>query len=625
MRILKYAGLVAVLLAAGFWMLKRRQAKPGAEAPPYHTAPVVRKDLRVAVSASGVLKPLTTVDVKANVAGEITRLPVDIGDTVRAGQLLATVDPTESNSNFHQAQADVEAALARVEEAQTNLTLQRTTNPLQVKVAEQALRAAMAREQQTRRNLDLQRQTTAAQIRQAEEGLTAAKAQLASAEKTAAAQPTLTQAAIDQAEANYRSAVEALNELKNATHPTARARQKAAYEQARTNLADAQLGLRRQQELHKKGFVPEKNVTDAQVAVENAQAALTSAETAWKSVQAEQTAQLKAAEARVAETKAAVTAAKANALRDELTKQEVVAARAAVKQAEAALATARANKKLVDVREAELEAARAATRQARENLKLAAADRLRETLRAHQIAEAQAQTVRSRAQLDNAAKAVRDTKIYAPSDGVIVEKYVEEGSIITSGRSAISQGTNIVTIADITRMFVLADVDEVDIGGVKVGQPVDLSVESFSDESFSGRVAKVYPKGVEDQNVTVFQVEISLDKTDPRLRPGMTAEAQIIIAEKRSVLVVPNSALQERQGKQFVQVLVNGEPKPRPVRVGLANFEESEILSGLKEGERIITLMVRPQTGPGGGQGGKGREGQSQRNVRRMMFRLRRR
>ena len=621
MRAVKYVVLAAVLVSGGVYFVKHRKATNGEEEPVYQTEKVERTDLRMTVSGSGVLQPLTTVEVKANVAGEITKLLVDTGDVVKAGQLLATIDPTESDSSYRQAAADVQAANARVGEAKANLKLQDLSTPLQISVSDESVKSAVAREQQAATTLDIQRQTNVAQVEQAEQSLAAAKARLAAAERTAATQPALTKAAVEQAEATLHTNQESLNELKNATQPRARAQSQASLRQAQVSLANAKLDLKRQQELQGKGFVPARNVTDAQAAVDGAQASVDSAKAALDSLDAEHKAQLKAAEARVVQAQAALGSAKANAVKDELTKQDAEAARAAVKQAEAAVAAARANTQEDQVREAELAAARAATRQSRQNLKLANTEKMQSAVRGHQVAAAQAQTVRSQAQLENAAKAVRDTTVYAPRDGVVVEKFVEEGSIITSGRSAISAGTNIVTIADITQMFVLADVDEVDIGSMRIGQKVDLAVESFSDEYFSGKVSKVYPKGVDQQNVTVFKVEIALDFTAPRLRPGMTAEATIVIDEKRGVIAVPNSAIVEQDGKKSVQMMVDGQPQYRDVQTGLANYEQTEILSGLKEGEEIVTLAVVPRdiNAEGKGDGKGGGKGDSQRNMRRMM------
>jgi len=614
-RLLIAAGLVILALVI-FW--KRRQAAKVEDVPALRTAKVERKDLRRTVSGSGVLEPLTTVEVKANVAGEITQLLVDTGDEVRTGQLIAVIDPTDTESAFREASADMQSSRAKVDEARVNQTFRSTTVPLQIGVAQQELAAALAREDQAKKNLDIQRKTSQADIHQAEEALASAKARLVSTQRSAEAQPSLTTSSIQQAEANLQSAQEDLRELKEATHPRARTQAEASYSQTKSSLVKARLDLKRQKELYAKGFVPQSSVDNAQVSVDTAQSSADSAKAMLDAITASHNAQARSSESRVSQLKSALQSAKTNAVQNDLADQEVISARASVRQAEASLASATANAEQVRIREAEVVSARASVEQTRKNIQLAQANRFETQVRGHQVREAQAQTVRSQAQLDRAAKNLADTSIYAPRDGVIIEKFVEQGTVITSGKSSVTSGTTLVTMADITRMFVLADVDEVDIGGVKPGQKVDLTVESFPEENFSGSVTKVYPKGVDEQNVTVFQVKIWLDNVDTRLRPGMTAESVIVMEEKPEVVVVPNSAIQVQRGQQTVMVVKNGQPERRRVETGLATLDETEILSGLREGEEIVTERPEGQRPGGKGPGGTSGRGPNQ-DVTRMM------
>ncbi|MFQ6098668.1 MAG: efflux RND transporter periplasmic adaptor subunit, partial [Armatimonadota bacterium] len=265
-------------------------------------------------------------------------------------------------------------------------------------------------------------------------------------------------------------------------------------------------------------------------------------------------------------------------------------------------------------REAELRAAQASLEEARTQLAVAKANLLQADAAAHQLVQARAQARRASAQLDNARKNLSYTVIRAPRDGLVIDRYVEEGTVITSGRSAITQGTNIVTLADVSRMYVLAEVDEADIGQVKVGQPVEIEVETFPDETFAGKVTQVYPKGEEIENVTIFKVRIEVDKPRGVLRPGMTAEASIIIDRRDNVLAVPNEAVFERMGKKYVEVLQRGKPREVEIQTGLASFEWTEIRSGLQEGQEVVLA--------GAGLPTMGREAggtDARRQMRRMM------
>jgi len=205
--------------------------------------------------------------------------------------------------------------------------------------------------------------------------------------------------------------------------------------------------------------------------------------------------------------------------------------------------------------------------------------------------------------LENAAKQLAYTTILAPCDGVVIQKYVEEGTIITSGRSAITQGTNIVTLGDVSAMYVLAEVDESEIAKVRPGQPVRVKVESLPEKSIPGVVEKVFPQGVEEQNVVSFQVKVRITKLEPALRPGMTAEVEIVLKEAKNVLYVPNEAIQENDQGPLVKVQEAQGIVERPVKIGVEGLENTEIVRGLQEGEEVVIESVRgPSEGrmPGG-------------------------
>jgi RND family efflux transporter MFP subunit len=184
---------------------------------------------------------------------------------------------------------------------------------------------------------------------------------------------------------------------------------------------------------------------------------------------------------------------------------------------------------------------------------------------------------------------------------------VEEGTIITSGMSAIAQGTNIVQIGDLSRMFVDVTVDETDIGKVEVGQPVDITIDAFPDEIFEGKVTKIEPQAVMEQNVVMVHVRVEIENPDARLKPGMSATCEFIIDKKEDVLCVPNQAVKEKGGRNFVTVVKNGRQEDREVQIGLVGNDLTEIVKGLKEGEEVITSIIqtkkRAQTFPMGGPG----------------------
>src|SRR5690606_26018873 len=143
---------------------------------PMNIAAVERRDIVITVTATGTLEPLTTVDVKSNVAGEITELAVDRGDVVKQGDLIARIDPTETRTAYEKAQADLTSAEARIRQSQADYLRQRGSTDGSARAAEVGINSARAKVDQARANLDHQLKSTVSDIRRAEEALVSAKA-----------------------------------------------------------------------------------------------------------------------------------------------------------------------------------------------------------------------------------------------------------------------------------------------------------------------------------------------------------------------------------------------------------------------------------------------------------------
>jgi len=135
-------------------------------------------------------------------------------------------------------------------------------------------------------------------------------------------------------------------------------------------------------------------------------------------------------------------------------------------------------------------------------------------------------------------------------------------------------------------------VDETDIGKVFIGQPARIKVESYKDRRFSGKVTKISPMGVEKDNVTTFEVRVSIDNSKGELKSQMTANAEIILEEHKNVLMVPEGSLiYDKDRKASVEVPdPNGKDGKKKVAVvvGISNGSKTELVSGLKEGQQVI-------------------------------------
>ena len=188
-----------------------------------------------------------------------------------------------------------------------------------------------------------------------------------------------------------------------------------------------------------------------------------------------------------------------------------------------------------------------------------------------------------------AEQRLSDTKIVSPIDGVITSRPVQIGQIISSGISNVGGGTSVMTISDLSRLFVLASVDESDIGNVQVGQDVSITVDAFPKRAFKGKINRIAQKGASVSNVVTFEVRIEIiDKEIALLKPEMTADVEILVAQKDNVIAVPSSAVMRKGDKQVVKVETGEGPVEREVTTGINNGEKIEITSGLAEGEVVL-------------------------------------
>lgn len=592
--------LVAILGGAVFWYLRSRE--PSNDEEEIATVPVQRGDLRVTVTATGVLEPLTTVEVKSRSGGEIERMYVDAGDYVRRGDLIAQLDPTDLQTQVDQASAQVQAADARVGQSRYSADAQEQQTASGIVEARATVASARARLAQAEAQLEQTRTTTEDGIEQARARLSSARSQLAQARAQEEAQPELTAADIRQAEASLDRAKQDLAALEAGNRPQEIAQARARVSEAEAVVENTRSELARTEELFAKGFVSEQEQDGARRSVRTSEAQLASAREALSLVQAgARSEDIERARAAVRQAEATLASARAQQVQVPVRERARESAEAAVAEAEAALRTAQAQRRQVDVREGEVVAARRAVDQAEAGIRRAESGRLTTAAQRAAVAAASAELQRARASLDDVRYSFENTTIVSPRDGVILEKHVEEGTVVPAGTAAIAQGTAIVTIADITEMYVMADVDEVEISRLAERQPVDIGVETLPGVRIGGEVEKVFPQGRQVDNVVYFQVRIRVLDQHPELRPGMTVDVSVLTSERLDVLLVPDPAIDRSGETPVVEVLAPGatEPERREVQTGVTNWEETEIVSGLEEGEIVVLpSMVR---GPSAG------------------------
>ena len=208
------------------------------------------------------------------------------------------------------------------------------------------------------------------------------------------------------------------------------------------------------------------------------------------------------------------------------------------------------------------------------------------------LKQARAQVLQSQASLKQLEEQLSYTTIVAPMDGVILSRDVEIGDAVSSILVLGSTATLVMTEGDTTQVYVQGKVDEADIAHVYMNQPARIKVESFRDRVFNGKVTKIAPLGVEKDNVTTFEVRVSIDNPGGELKANMTANAEILLDEHKNVLTCPENAVSyDNQKNAFVEIPDRNQKegfRKVPVKVGLSNGSVTEIASGLKEGDQVV-------------------------------------
>lgn len=184
--------------------------------------------------------------------------------------------------------------------------------------------------------------------------------------------------------------------------------------------------------------------------------------------------------------------------------------------------------------------------------------------------------------LENARAALAETELKAPFDGIVTEVNAQAGTLLG--------GYNpVVGLADLTRLEILADIDEIDVAHVREGQGVDLRFDAFPGETVTGTLTRLYPTANNDRGATVYRAIILLDPTELKLRPGMGATANIATLEKKNVLTVPARAIKNAGAQKIVVVRdSDGTARNVVVETGVSDGNQTEIVSGVNEGTIVV-------------------------------------
>lgn len=209
------------------------------------------------------------------------------------------------------------------------------------------------------------------------------------------------------------------------------------------------------------------------------------------------------------------------------------------------------------------------------------------------------------------------THVYATASGVVIERNINEGEMVQSSLSSYGEGTVVMKIADLKKMIVKSNINEVDIAKFKLSQSAEIKLDALPYEEFHGKIVKIAPKAITENNAKVFPVEISINAEGYKAKPGMTANVSILGESRQNVLVIPIRAVFSNDSNQDIVYLAPAKKAapakktkgkaaipevsgtPTPVKLGANDLQNVEVIEGLKEGDRILLNEPGGQKGFG--------------------------
>lgn len=184
-------------------------------------------------------------------------------------------------------------------------------------------------------------------------------------------------------------------------------------------------------------------------------------------------------------------------------------------------------------------------------------------------------------ELENARAALAQTRLTAPFTATVTEIGVREGELVGGY-------TPLASIADLSALEIVAEIDEIDVAHVKVGQKVEVRFDAFPGERFAGILTRLFPAASAQRGSTVYTAIVEFDRRGFEVRPGMGASLHILTVEKQAVLLVPNRALTSVGMRKAVRIVAPGEPRDVIVEIGVSDGNETEIISGVNEGDQVL-------------------------------------
>jgi HlyD family secretion protein len=540
-------------------------------AAPISTVPARTDSIVAAVHSSGQIAPWNEARLAFKTSGQITSLPVRVGDRVKKGDVIGSLDQTSFKIQLEQAQANLASAQAKLEAVQAG------PRPEDVAAAQAAVDSAQVK-------LDgMLKGGRPEVIAQAQGELAAAQAHLHQVQQGAQpADRAAAQSAVDQAQSTLQKDQAALADLTRPTDPLVVQNAELAVEQAKSILwrdqatRDAVCG-------NKANPQAMCNANDAtlgadQSAIQQAEAKLAQIQEGPKpeDVAAAKSA-VNSAQVQLNSAKAKLAELQAGGLPD-----DVAQAAGSVQQAAETVALAQRPYSHTDVAQQQ-----DLVKQTQAQLALRQNPYTKSDLDAAKAAVDLAQS-----QVDLARYNLALTTLTAPFDGVVAAVNANVGE-----ESSPSATTPVVTLVDPSDLHLDVSVDETDVARIALGMPVTVTFDAIPTKTFSGKVTAISPNAEVVSGVATYIATIALQNAEG-VRPGMTGDATIVYARHDNVLIVPSRVIRTDGGNRVVGVLQGNTVVSREVTVGISDETNTEIVSGLQPGARVVVPLTEPFLSP---------------------------
>ncbi|MHB8841413.1 MAG: efflux RND transporter periplasmic adaptor subunit [Candidatus Aquicultor sp.] len=539
-------------------------------------------NIDILVSAPAKVSLPSRAELSFKSGGRIQQIDVRRGDEVIAGQILATLDMNSILPQISQAQAGLKIAQAGLDKLRSGRS-----------------HAELAVSQ--------------AQVDQAATAVNSARRSLKTVNKIVAQAKKKSKLNVDNASVGVDTATQQLNKVRSGTTSQQLAVAIAQRDQASQALAGAQANYNKVSEVNAKSLAEAERAYDNAVSVFAAYQntnpgdttsttyfqysnAVESADKAQQRVSATNDQALQAAQTQVDSAQKAYDTANAqyNLTTASARNEDITIAQNQLKQAQISLEIAKIGQDDGSL-DSQLDGAQGQLDTALKSLNVAVAqlELQKQGSRAADLKQAQAQIEQAQAQIEQAQSVAEDAVLKAPFSGRVAAVNGKAGEIagMSAAASAGASGggsSALITIINFDRIELTADIDEADIGKVKVGQDANVNLDAYEGKTFKGKVTDISLLSAKNSTGgTIFQVTIVVNPGKTEFREGMSGDVDITTASKKNVLTVPFDAVKV-DGKKTVFIIRNGIAQQQEVKIGLSSDTSYEITSGLKEGDRIV-------------------------------------